>query len=332
MFCQPSGILKEVKLSVVIVCWNGMDLIGECLQSIFAETRDLEFEIIVSDNGSTDGSVEFLKQAYPQVRVIENGANLGYAKGNNAAIRHCTGEYILLLNSDTLVHDGALQKLVAVADKNPRAGAFGCRVLNADGSHQVSMRPFPTTWRDWLDAFCLPHFHGSEARWQSGCCILVRAELLRRLGGFDEQFFYSYEDVDLCWRVRSAGYSIAFTPEARITHLGSRSAGRSPVRFELERHRSRYRYFYKHFGAKVLPQCRYAVLTRIRLRQFAYGLWNLIAPNARLQEKLRICAAAAEWNQQIDPLRFVECGEEPALSSPAGDGIFHSADIVSGKK
>jgi N-acetylglucosaminyl-diphospho-decaprenol L-rhamnosyltransferase len=325
----------EVKLSVVIVCWNGVELIGQCLHSIFKGTDDLEFEVIISDNGSTDNSVEFVRHAYPQVRVVENGANLGYAKGNNRGIRQCQGQYILLLNSDTVVHEGALKKLVAFADAHPEAGAFGCHVLNPDGSHQVSARRFPTLWRDWLDALCVPRFSarkGHAPTWNSGCCLLFRADVLERLGGFDEQFFYSYEDVDLCWRVWNSGSSIVYTSEARITHLGSQSANRSPMRFELERHRSRYRYFYKHYGPGVLRQCRNTALLRLRVRLLGYRLLNLFVPSDALRMKMKICRVAAEWNQSLNPIRFVESGEEPAISAIDGDSLLASPDLLSEKK
>ena len=319
-----------MELSVVIVCWNGIELIGNCLASIYGGTRGIEFEVVVSDNGSSDGSVEFISRAYPQVRIVENCTNLGYAKGNNNAVRHCTGRYILLLNSDTVVHEGALQRLVAFADQHPEAGACGCEVVNTKGAPQVSARPFPTLWRDWLDAFCLPHFtrgNGHARKWQSGCCILFRAEVLKQLGGFDEQFFYSYEDVDLCQRVWDGGYSIAYTPDACITHLGSQSANRSPLRFELERHRSRYRYFYKHFGPGVLRQCRHAALARIRVRQLGYGLLNLLAPSHELQQKLKIFEVAGQWNRAVDPVRFVENGEEPGAASVNWDAALQNADF-----
>lgn len=295
-----------------------MDLIEHCLRSIFDGTHGLEFEVIISDNGSTDGSVEFVRHAYPQVRIVENGANLGYAKGNNIGIQHCRGRYILLLNSDTVVHEGALEKLVAFAELHPEAGAFGCDVLNPDGSRQVSARRFPTLWSDWLDAFCVPRLaavaHGRGRTWHSGCCLLLRADVLQQLGGFDEQFFYSYEDVDLCWRVWDGGYSIAYTPEARITHLGSQSAKRSPIRFELERHRSRYRYFYKHYGKGVLGACRNAARARLGVRRLGYGLLNMLNPSDSLRLRMKIYRVAAHWNRELDPVRFVERGEEPALS------------------
>src|SRR6202140_2327076 len=252
-----------MKLSVVIICWNDLRVIRECLRSIYAGTHSIDFEVLVSDNGSTDGSLEFIRQNHPDVRVLENGANLGFGKGNNVGIRASNGDYVLILNPDTIIHDGALDKLVEFAGRHPEAGAFGCRVLNPDGTYQVSARLFPTIRRYWVSALALnklssafvyeeyPHWHGDAERsidWQSGCCVMFRQDLLKSLGGFDEQFFYHFEEVDLCRRVWTAGRPILFTPEAVITTLGGQSVGRFPVRFEIEKHRSRYRYFYKHFG------------------------------------------------------------------------------------
>src|SRR5947209_837573 len=144
-----------MKLSIVTICWNDRETIRECLRSIYAETHSTEFEVIVSDNGSTDGSVEFIRQNYPQVCLIENRGNLGFAKGNNAGIWASRGQYVLILNPDTIIHDGALDKWVEFADRHPEAGGFGCRVLNRDGSYQGCARPFPTVWRDWVAALYL---------------------------------------------------------------------------------------------------------------------------------------------------------------------------------
>src|SRR2546427_4293361 len=200
-----------MKLSIVIVCWNDLKVIRDCLRSIYAGTHSIEFEVIVSDNGSTDGSVEFIRQNYPQVVIIENGANLGFSKGNNVGIRASRGEYVLILNPDTIIHDGALDRWIQFADQHPEPGGFGCRVLNPDGSYQGSPRPFPTIWRDLLAALYLrplayvsdrfisdtyTGWQGDTERlidWQSGCCVMFRGDLIRRLGGFDERFFYHYE-------------------------------------------------------------------------------------------------------------------------------------------
>ena len=125
-----------MKLSIVILCWNDLKVIANCLKSIYEGTLSTEFEVIVSDNGSADGSIEFIRENFPQVNVIENGTNLRFSKANNVGIRASQGEYILILNPDTVIHEGTLDKLVRFADEHQEAGAFGCRVLNSDGSRQ----------------------------------------------------------------------------------------------------------------------------------------------------------------------------------------------------
>ena len=317
-----------MKLSIVIICWNDLRVIRDCLRSIYEGTHATNFEVVVSDNGSVDGSVEFIRMHYPEVRIVENQQNLGFARGNNAGIRASRGEYILILNPDTVIHDGALDKLVEFAERHSEVGAFGCRVLNTDGTYQVSARLFPTVWRYWVSALGLsklssffiyeeyPRWRGDTERlidWQSGCCVMFRGNLLKRLGGFDEQFFYHFEEVDLCQRVWNAGYPILFTPEALITHLGGQSVGRFPVRFEIEKHRSRYRYFYKHFGAKAARNCRRLSIVKIRVRQLGYGLLNVFKPAESLQRRLEMYREVVRWNQAIDPVDFVERGEEPGL-------------------
>ncbi len=317
-----------MKLSVVIICWNDLRVIRDCLRSIHEGTHSTDFEVIISDNGSVDDSIEFVRNRYPQVRVVENQQNLGFARGNNAGIRASSGEYVLILNPDTIVHDGALDRLVEFADRHPMAGAFGCRVVNPDGTYQVSARLFPTVWRYWVAALGLakisPFFTYEEYRawkgntersidWQSGCCVMFRGELLKSLGGFDEQFFYHCEEVDLCRRVRDTGRPILFTPEAVITHLGGQSVSRFPTRFEIEKHRSRYRYFYKHFGARAARHFRRLSIARIRVRQFAYGLLNLLKPQEVIQRRLEMYREVLRWNKALDPVDFVERGEEPRL-------------------
>lgn len=323
-----------MKLSVVIICWNDLKVIRDCLRSIYEGTHSTDFEVIVSDNGSTDGSVEFVRANYPRVQVVENRANLGFAKGNNAGIRASRGEYVLILNPDTIVDEGSLDRFVAFAERHPEAGAFGCRVLNRDGTYQVSARLFPTVRRYWVAALGLkslarisslflyeeyPRWYGDTEKvidWQSGCCVMFRGELLRKLGGFDEQFFYHFEEVDLCRRVWNAGFSIIFTPEAHITHLGGQSVSRFPIRFEIEKHRSRYRYFYKHFGAKAAHQCRRLSIAKIRVRQLGYGLLAMVKPSEALRRRLEMYRAVLQWNKGLNPIDFVERGEEPALGLP----------------
>ena len=183
--------------------------------------------MIISDNGSSDGSLDYIRKHFPNVRIVENGENLGFAKGNNAGINVSHGEYVLILNPDTIIHDRALEKLVAFADRHPEAGAFGCRVLNPDGSFQNPARPIPTVFGYLISALYLrwlgrlsPRFDsdvysGWEGRseraigFQSGCCIMFRHDILREVHSFDERFFFHFEESDLClqdledWPVRS---------------------------------------------------------------------------------------------------------------------------------
>ena len=317
-----------MKLSIVIICWNDWKVIENCLSSISETTHRIEYEVIVSDNGSTDGSVEKVKAQFSAVRMVENGANLGFAKGNNAGIREATGEYVLILNPDTIVHEGSLDRWIEFADRHPGAGAFGCRVHNPDGTYQRSARPFPTISRQlvaglglrFLGRFNYPvlsdNYEGwrgnteREVDWQSGCCILVRGALLRELGGFDERFFYQFEEVDLCRRVWSSGYRIRFTPAVSITHLGGQSVGRFPVRFAIEICRNGYRYFYKHYGSNGARQYRLVLLTKFRVRRAWYGLVNLVRPSDILKSRLEMYKAAIAWNKQLDPIQFVEHGTE----------------------
>jgi N-acetylglucosaminyl-diphospho-decaprenol L-rhamnosyltransferase len=321
-----------VKLSIVILCWNDFKVISNCLSSIFSGVHSTEFEVIVSDNGSTDGSPERIREAFPLVHVIENGENLRFSKGNNVGIRASRGEYILILNPDTIIHDGSLDRWIEFADRHPEAGGFGCRVLNPDGSYQRSGRPFPTIWRGWLGALCLGalghisdvfianeyiKWKGDTERtidWQSGCCLMVRADLLKRLGGLDDQLQYYYEDVDLCHRIWDAGHSIVFTPEVTITHLGGQSTTqRFPVAFELDKYRNCYRYFYKYFGREGVQGCRRYSLVRIWIRQVVYRCVWIMKPSDRLKARIEMYRVAAQWNRRIDPVLLVEKGKEPAL-------------------
>jgi GT2 family glycosyltransferase len=324
-----------MKLSIVILCWNDIKVIGDCLQSIYAGTHSTDFEVIISDNGSTDESIEFIRTKFPQVSLIENGVNLRFAKGNNVGIRASRGEYILILNPDTIIHDGTLDRMVEYAEKHPEAGAFGCKVLNTDGTYQGCVRPPYTLRSEWCAALYLgwlshlsEWFHpgvyvgwkGDTERtvgWLAGCFILFRGDLLKSLGGFDEQFFYYYEDTDLCRRVWDSGHPILYTPNFTITHLKGQSTTNrfSPGTFALDAEITRYLYYYKYYGAKGARSCRRSSLTGLVLRRLGYGLKQFLKPTEARKKRQELMQTLFEWNYRVNPLRLVEKGEEPDLGA-----------------
>jgi GT2 family glycosyltransferase len=318
-----------MKLSIVIICWNDFKVIQDCLKSIYAEMTPFESEVIVSDNGSTDASIPFIKEHFPKVRIIENGANLGFAKGNNVGIRVANGEYVLILNPDTIIHGKSLEKLASYADRHPEAGAFGCRVLNPNGSDQGPARPLPTMrgyliaalglrWlghiSSWFESDKYVDWDGSTEReigFQYGCCVMLRRAVLNQINGFDERFFYHFEEVDLCFRVWKTGWPILFCPDAEITHLGGQSVGRFPIRFALETNRNKYRYFYKHFGERGARRIRWVSLLGMGLRWSGLSLLNVFKPREAVSNRLKSYRVLLAWNWRLDPVRFIRDGTEP---------------------
>ena len=318
-----------MKLSIVIICWNDLKVIIDCLKSVFEQTTNLEFEVIISDNGSSDGSPDCIRQLFPQARIVANGENLGFAKGNNAGINAARGEYVLILNPDTIIHDRALETLVAFADRHPEAGAFGCRVLNPDGSFQNPARPIPTVsgylicalYLRWLGRlsprFASDLYPGWEGRserpigFQSGCCILFRRDVLQQLNAFDDRFFFHFEESDLCYRIWQSGRSVLFCPAAEITHLGGQSVGRFPIRFALETYQSGYRFFYKHYGSRGLQELRLIYLLNFAIRYCGYGLSGMLRKSDALTNSLNMYKVSLKWHFKINPARFIQTGEEP---------------------
>lgn len=325
-----------MKLSIVILCWNDRKVIADCLRSIYDQPGSKNWEVIVSDNGSSDGSPEFVRQQYPQALVIENRRNLRFAKANNVGIRACHGEYVLILNPDTIIHDGALDTMLKYADARPEVGAFGCRVLNADGSYQISAQPFPSIRNEWISALRLRWLGHLSAAWEgdtyagwkgdserqvdwiTGCFMLIRSEVLQKAGGFDEQFFYYYEDTDLCRQIRQAGYPIAFTPSATITHLKGVSTSKRlpPLTFALDAQITRYLYYYKYFGRDGVKRARRVALLGLALKRAGYGVLQLVKPDDYRKRRLQLLHGVFQWNLRVDPVRLVEKGEEPTLDLP----------------
>lgn len=249
-------------ISIIIVSWNTTWFLENCLASILANPPTLPFESWVVDNASTDDSPRMVREKFPEVHLVENRENMGFARANNQAIQRCTGKYILLLNPDTLVASGALQALVDFFDGHPKAGAVGARMLNPDGSLQISSHPRPTLSRElWrlfhLDALSFYAMY-PLTKWETnqpqevdvlgGACLLLRKEVLEQVGFLDEDYFIYSEEVDLCYRIQRAGWRIYWVPQAEVVHFGGQSTQQVPTEMFLNLYHSNIKYFRKHYG------------------------------------------------------------------------------------
>jgi len=255
---------ERVDVSIIIVNWNTRDLLAQCLQSVYDTVNGLDFEVIVVDNASADGSVAMVRQRFPRVRVVANGENVGFVRANNQALPHCQGRYVLLLNSDTQVLPGSLSRTVRFMDAHPKAGIVGVQLLNPDGTFQASYTPFPTLWREflilsglgrWLVRPTFPSY-GSQvergaqriAGYLEGAYLMARREAVDEVGGLDERIFMYAEDVDWCYRFHQAGWEVWYLPDAPIVHYGGQSSKKRGGRMEAELYRSRVYFFRKNYG------------------------------------------------------------------------------------
>ncbi len=244
-------------LSIVIVNYNGAKLLAQCLDSVFKTKGDLELEIYVVDNGSTDGSIAMLRDDYPGVHTIANKDNLGFAKANNQALPLCEGRYSLLLNNDTIVLERALQTMIQCLDHNPHLGGVGPQLLGADGTIQRPGLRFYSLLRSignfcqrrlgWQRKYVAPvagQYAFVEAVW--GACLMVRGKAIQEVGLLDEGFFIYGEEVDWCYRAGRRGWGIAYLPESQVIHLGGQTSRRDPDRFYVERLLAHLRFILKH--------------------------------------------------------------------------------------
>ena len=239
----PRGVGRTAPLvTVIVVSYNTRELTVACIRSVLEETRRSQFEVIVVDNASADGSAEAIAESFPQVQLIRSDLNLGFAKANNLAANHAKGRYLLLLNPDTVVLDGAVDRLLGFAASRAEAGIWGGRTLFADGSlNPTSCWGSMSLWSLFAlatgltalgrgNALLNPEGYGSWQRDEvrevdvvTGCLLLIRCDLWDRLGGFDEDFFMYAEEADLCFRARQIGARPLLTPDAAIIHYDGAS-------------------------------------------------------------------------------------------------------------
>lgn len=273
-------------LAVVVVNYNAGEHLLACLSSVYAASGNLALEVVVVDNASRDGSAGRAGEAHPGIRVIENPVNRGFAAGANRGIDETRAPFVFLVNPDAEVTGGTLEGLVTLAEQRPRAAVIGPLVRNPDGSIQASARKVPGIRDGLVHAFLgrvapdnpfsrsytmagWDRSSEREVEWIAGNAMLLRREALEQVGGFDEGYFMYVEDVDLCTRLRQAGWTVLFSPALEVTHEVGVSTSKIPKRMAYEHSRSIYRYFSKHVAtgpaAALRPLAKAALLTRAAL-------------------------------------------------------------------
>lgn len=283
-------------LSVVILSYNTRDLLAQTLRTVEDAVEGLAAEVIVVDNASRDGSAEMVEEQFPAARVIRNQQNIGFAAGNNVALRQVEGRHVLLLNSDTVVRRDTLRCLTAFLDEHPEAGAAGCKILNPDGTLQLSCRRgFPTP----MAAFCkmsgLSRLFPNSPRMArynltyldpekthevdalSGSCMMVRKEAMDQVGLLDEDYFFYGEDLDWCFRIREAGWRIYYVPATEIIHFKGESSRAEQMRFRYRFYEAMSIFVAKHMQRRY----RFFPLWILHLGIVLYGSLSLVASIGR---------------------------------------------------
>lgn len=285
------------KVSIIIVSWNVKAELSSCIDSIYKSEALSSYEIIVVDNASSDDSVSHLKKNYPAVKVIENVDNLGFGRANNQAAKHAEGEYLFILNPDTVVLPSTLDELVDFMDVNQDIAMCGPRVLNEDGSVQKSVKGFPTLkgafGRHTIFKF-FGLFRTDVRRWRNrgfdyaknndvdqliGAALLIRRSVFEKHQGFDERFFMYYEEVDLCYRIKQAGERIVYYSEAEMVHLGGRSSKQVFAKKKFMMMQSLVLYLKKHSESEwilvLLPLFKLGVLS-LQFFEWIYALVSYV--------------------------------------------------------
>ncbi len=305
-----SPTTEPVELSVVIVAWNAKHHLELCLESLAKAPPRRRMEVLVVDNSSADDTVEMVESKFPQVRLIKSKENLGFAKGNNVAIRQCQGRYIALVNPDVIVFPGCLDTLADFLDENRKVGNVGPRVFNPDMTQQATCRHFPTLWNNFCSAirlerifkgrrffageqmFYFPHDRTMAVDVLAGCFWMVRREVFLEIGQLDESFFMYGEDLDWCRRCWDGDWQVAFTPAAQAIHYGGGCSSGNATRLAVAQQRSVLHYWTKHHTFLGVLGIRSIMLLHHLLRYVFAALSNVArSPKARQDARRRVSGA-----------------------------------------
>lgn len=273
-------------LSIVIVNWNTKSRLAACLDSIERHPPTGECEVIVVDNDSSDGSAQMVGECFPDITLVEQVKNVGYAEGNNRGIRASSGRYVLLLNPDTEVKAGTLDGLIKFADEHPEAAAVGCRLVGPDGKVQRSCRSFPDpigvlfeyTRLSYLfpksrlfGRYRMTYFRynqESEVDQPMGSCLLLSRKAIEDVGMFDQEFAIFFNEVDWCYRARQKGWKVYFTPAAEVIHHGGASTSQIKAEMVRESHRSMRKFYEKHYKGHVPKAAYWFITSAISINSF----------------------------------------------------------------
>jgi len=300
------GFNTVIDISIIIVNWNTKDILLTCLASVKKQHNCVTREVIVVDNGSTDGSVDAVKTNYPETIVIANNANLGFAKANNLGINRSKGRYICLVNSDVEMLDGCLSSLMTFMDENPGVGISGPKLFYPDLTTQNSCRKFPSLWNNLSPALGLNKIFRNSAFFSdehmtyfehdnmlfvdylAGCVLFVRRKAAEKVGFLDERFFIYSEEVDWCKRFKQSGWHVAFFPEATAVHHHGASSSKDPLRFVLAHQKSLLQYWDKHHN-RVSRMCvRLVLILKHLLRIISNAILYCVSSNNRSRITNRI--------------------------------------------
>jgi hypothetical protein len=270
-------------LSIIIVNWNTRDYLRRCLASIEANRPRVEYETIVIDNASPDGSAEMVRAEFPEAHLIANEENRGYAEGNNQGMEVAQGRYLLLLNPDVEVKPGALDALVEFAESHPDAAAVGCRLVGDDGQVQRSLRSFPEPWGVFCEYTKLSKLFPGSRRFASyrmtwfdydtemevdqpmGSCLLLSREAVDQAGMFDQEFPIFFNEVDWLYRAKQKGWRVYFTPSAEVVHAGGASTSQRRPEMVRESHRSMKLFYEKHYRGRIAAPVYWFIIAAISI-------------------------------------------------------------------
>jgi GT2 family glycosyltransferase len=311
----PSTI--TVDISVVIVAWNARHYLELCLESIAKAPPRRSMEVLVVDNASADDTIEMVEAKYPWVTLIKSKENLGFARGNNVAIRQCRGHYIALVNPDVILFPDCLDTLADFLDQNPKVGNVGPRVFNPDMTQQSTCRRFPSLWNNFCSAthlqsifkgrrffagehmFYFPHDRILAVDVIVGCFSMIRREAFDSVGLLDEDLFMYGDDVDWCRRAWKAGWQVIFYPEARAIHDQGKTTAPFPVHFAVAQQRSVLRYWTKHHRFLGVLGIRSIILFHHLLRYLIATLSSHTLSRKVPQTEVRIRVSSACLRQLL---------------------------------